>query len=139
MNAIDTNMLVYAVDTAEPEKSRQAQELLESLLESGAPLILLWQVAAEFLACLRRWEDQKLIGRSLTEAYLDQFISPLPMAYPTTASLPIALRLSTRYSLSHWDSRLLAACVEAGVDVLYSEDLTAGAVYDSVTVINPFQ
>ena len=48
------------------------------------------------------------------------------------------LDLSFRYSLSHWDSLLLAACVDAGVDTLYSEDLDAGMTYDTVTVVNPF-
>jgi predicted nucleic acid-binding protein len=33
---------------------------------------------------------------------------------------------------------LLAACVDAKVNVLYSEDLGDGTTYDSVTVINPF-
>ena len=41
-------------------------------------------------------------------------------------------------SLSHWDSLLLAACLEAGVETLYSEDLQDGANYDSVRVVNPF-
>ena len=39
---------------------------------------------------------------------------------------------------SFWDSMLLAACVAAGVRTFYSEDLGAGAQYESVTVINPF-
>jgi predicted nucleic acid-binding protein len=46
--------------------------------------------------------------------------------------------LSSRYSLSHWDSLLLAACEDAGVDTLYSEDLDDGMTYDAVTVVNPF-
>jgi len=33
---------------------------------------------------------------------------------------------------------LVAACIDAGVDTLYSEDLGHGTEYDSVTVINPF-
>jgi predicted nucleic acid-binding protein len=33
---------------------------------------------------------------------------------------------------------LLAACSEAGVRTLYSEDLGEGVKYDSVTVVNPF-
>ena len=33
---------------------------------------------------------------------------------------------------------LLAACVEAGIDTLYSEDLASGTTYDTVKVINPF-
>ncbi len=54
------------------------------------------------------------------------------------AVLRRSLDLSSRYSLSHWDSMLLAACLEAEVDTLYSEDFSAGAAYDTVTVVNPF-
>lgn len=42
-----------------------------------------------------------------------------------------------RYSLSHWDSLLVAAAIEAGVDTLYTEDLQAGAQYETVKVVNP--
>lgn len=42
------------------------------------------------------------------------------------------------YSLSHWDSLLLAACATAGVDTLYSEDMDDGMTYDTVKVVNPF-
>ena len=33
---------------------------------------------------------------------------------------------------------LLAACKEAGIAVLYSEDLDATTDYDGVSVVNPF-
>ena len=33
---------------------------------------------------------------------------------------------------------LLAACKEAGVDTLYSEDMAAGTNYDGLTIVNPF-
>jgi len=33
---------------------------------------------------------------------------------------------------------LIAACIEAGVDTLYTEDLTAGTSYDGLAVVNPF-
>jgi predicted nucleic acid-binding protein len=60
------------------------------------------------------------------------------LTLPTQNVIALSLDLSPRYSLSHWDSMLLAACIEAGVDMLYSEDLDAGMTYDSVTVVNPF-
>ena len=62
----------------------------------------------------------------------------LPLILPTPDVLDKSLDLSSRYSLSHWDSMLLAACIEAGVDTLYTEDLGAGVTYDSVTIVNPF-
>jgi predicted nucleic acid-binding protein len=139
MNAVDTNILVYAVDATEPEKSRRAIELIRDLAAADTPLILPWQVAAEFLACLRRWEDAGRIRRSDTDAYFNRFLATLPIVHPTVGSLRLSLDLSSRFSLSHWDSMLLAACVEVGVEVLYSEDLSHGAMYDSVKVINPFK
>jgi predicted nucleic acid-binding protein len=58
---------------------------------------------------------------------------------PTESVLDRSLSLSARYSLSHWDSLLLAACAEAGVTTLYSEDLSDGQTYGPVAVVNPFR
>lgn len=100
--------------------------------------MLLWQTAVEFLACLRRWEHQGRIRRSDTVSYLEKFVLPLPLATPSLRMLDVALELSSSHSLSHWDSMLLAGCLEAGVTTLYSEDLTHGGRYGTVAVCNPF-
>ncbi|QDT01198.1 PIN domain-containing protein [Adhaeretor mobilis] len=138
MNAIDTNILIYAVDTEEPEKSAKAIELLRRLSTEPVPLIVPWQVAVEFLACLRRWENAKRISRSQSQRYLAEFLMPMPIVHPSTKVLQASLELSSRHSLSHWDSLLLAACIEAGVQSLYSEDMSHGGTYDSVQIVNPF-
>jgi predicted nucleic acid-binding protein len=138
MNAVDTNILVYAVDSTEPTKSARSIELIRELANASAPLVILWQVAAEFMGCLRRWEAEGRIQRYDTDAYLNRFVLSLPIVYPTVQSLRIALDLSNRHSLLHWDSMVLAGCVEAGVTTLYSEDLTNGATFGSVQVVNPF-
>jgi predicted nucleic acid-binding protein len=49
-----------------------------------------------------------------------------------------ALALTNRYILSHWDSMLLGACLGAGVDTLYTEDMGAPVVIDRISLINPF-
>ena len=57
---------------------------------------------------------------------------------PAQPVLRKSFDLVSRYSLSHWDAMLVAACIEAGVRTLYSEDLAAGAQYDFVTIVNSF-
>jgi len=57
---------------------------------------------------------------------------------PTNAIFQASFNLRSRFSLSHWDSMLLAACQEAGVTTLYSEDMAAGMNYDGVAIVNPF-
>ena len=138
MNAVDTNVLIYFVDFDEPAKRAKAVDLLERLGEQEKETVLPWQVAAEFLSCLCRWENKGKINRDDTVQHLIQLESMFPLVFPSQAVLRLSLDLSSRYSLSHWDSMLLGACIEASVDTLYSEDLDAGATYDSVTVINPF-
>lgn len=138
MNAIDTNVLVYFIDADEPVKRLQATELLERLGEEGTETVLPWQVAGEFLSCLRRWENEGRIKRDDTLQHMNQLESTFPLIIPAQSILRVSLDLSSRYSLSHWDSMLLAACIEAGVDTLYTEDLDAGTTYGSVRIENPF-
>ena len=66
-------------------------------------------------------------------------VALFPSVLPQATMLDRYFRLFSKYSLSHWDAMLLAACKEAGVTTLYSEDMQAGMNYDGVTIINPFQ
>jgi predicted nucleic acid-binding protein len=100
--------------------------------------VLLWQVAVEFLNCLRRWESKGKITSAEVEAHFHDVWTMFPLQLPTESYIDRSFDLRRRYMLSHWDSLLLAACQEAGVTRLYSEDLQNGANYDGVTVINPF-
>lgn len=138
MNAVDTNILVYVIDQDEPVKRAKAVGLLDNLVQEDVETVLLWQVATEFVSCLRRWEREERIGRQETLGNLERLHSIFRCVLPTQAVLWKSLDLSSRYSLSHWDSMLAAACIEAGVHTLYSEDLASGTQYDSVTVVNPF-
>ena len=138
MNAVDTNVLVYFVDHDEPAKRARATELLEQLAQGQDETVLLWQVAGEFLSCMRRWENVGRITRETTLRHLAVVESMFSIVFPSQPILSKSLDLSSRYSLSHWDSMLLAACLEAGVDTLYTEDLGAGMTYDSIRAVNPF-
>ena len=50
-----------------------------------------------------------------------------------------ALDLEARYQISFWDALVLQAAQASGAEVLYSEDLSDGQRYGSVTVVNPLQ
>jgi predicted nucleic acid-binding protein len=50
MNAVDTNVLIYAQDPRDPRKRAIAEGLLASLAD-GLPL---WQVACEYVATSRK-------------------------------------------------------------------------------------
>lgn len=138
MNAVDTNVFVYAIDRRDAAKHAKANVLLQSLASATTTTVLLWQVAGEFLNCLLRWSGAGYVSPVDVPLHVQDILAMFPLALPTEQVLTIALDLHSRHSLSHWDSMLLAACIVAGVDTLYSEDLTDGATYDTVKVVNPF-
>ncbi|HLQ43492.1 MAG TPA: PIN domain-containing protein [Planctomycetaceae bacterium] len=139
MNAIDTNVLVYWADADGGDKRTIAVEWLTRLPQASQPTVLLWQVAVEFLNCMRRFELSGKITREETVGLLQRLENTFDYALPTIPVIHTALDLNSRYSLSHWDSLLVAACIEAGVTTLYSEDMADGADYDGVRIVNPFR
>ncbi|HVG18349.1 MAG TPA: hypothetical protein VNI02_04800, partial [Blastocatellia bacterium] len=50
MNAVDTNILIYARDSRDPIKRAKASVLLQSLTDG----VLLWQVSCEYMAASRK-------------------------------------------------------------------------------------
>jgi predicted nucleic acid-binding protein len=138
MNAVDTNVFVYALDDNEPVKQPKARALLDRLVKAPSDTMLLWQVAGELLSCLRKWESAGRIAAADVKANFQDVLSMFPLRVPREKVLELSFELSAKLSLSHWDSMLLAACKEAGVTVLYSEDLDARTDYDGLSVVNPF-
>jgi predicted nucleic acid-binding protein len=138
MNAVDTNVYVYALDADEPAKQANAIELLDRLALKPADSVIVWQVASEFLNQLRKSESKGLLTPAAVEAAFQRFRAMFALRIPSEGIFQVSFDLSSRFSLSHWDSMLLPACKEAGVTTLYSEDLAAGMNYDGVTIVNPF-
>ena len=56
---------------------------------------------------------------------------------PHWSVVVIAEDLWDRYSLSFWDSMIVAACLHAGVERLYTEDFGAYPRIDSLEIVNP--
>jgi predicted nucleic acid-binding protein len=138
MNAIDTNVVAYLFDSAALEKQARAQQLLDGLVLKPSETVWLWQVAVEFLACLRKAANKGMLPPEDIAGNFRELLQLFSLKYPTEQVLERSLSLYERYSLSHWDSLLVAACHDAGVTRLYSEDMQPGADYDGVTIVNPF-
>ena len=138
MNAVDTNVFVYALDADEPLKQGKAQQLLDRLVPRRGETELLWQVAREFLSCLRKWHAAGRMSAGDVESNFRDVLASFPLRLPAASMFTASFNLCSRYSLSHWDSLLIAACKEAGINLLYSEDLDSGTDYDGVRIVNPF-
>jgi predicted nucleic acid-binding protein len=138
MNAVDTNVYVYTFDPDDPVKQSKAVNLIDRLTADRANTVLIWQVSGELLNQLRRWQSKGRITEREDESTFRQFCSQFELRLPSAALFQLSFDLRRRFSLSHWDSMLLAACKETGVNTLYSEDMDAGTDYDGLRIVNPF-
>lgn len=133
MNAVDTNILIYVNDPRDPVKQKIAASLISTLTDG----VLLWQVASEYLAASRKLEA---LGYDRTQAY--QYVRDLQQvwysALPNWNVIDRAENLMSRFSLSHWDSMIVAACLEINAQILYTEDFGYSSI-DGLGIVNPFK
>jgi predicted nucleic acid-binding protein len=126
---LDTTVLIYAVSRDEARAS-----VAETLLAAGGSISI--QVLNEFAAVARRmlnmsWQE--------TAEALDAIRALCGPPAPLTVEMhDTALRIAEDYDYSIYDALILAAALEIGCDVLYSEDMQDGQRIDSLTIRNPF-
>ena len=134
MTAFDTNVLLYACDQRDPRR----QQIAIDLIANGQDGVLLWQVACEFVAASRKLSAQ---GFTVSDAWnrLTEFLDVLPLILPTPGVLEHGQSLHADHGVSFWDALILAACGEAGVKTLYSEDVPGLRSLGALQVVNPFK
>jgi predicted nucleic acid-binding protein len=130
---VDTNILVYAADESTP-KGRKTVIARELLRQPGLHFSV--QVLNEFVASARH-PGKLNLPRERERRWLEGWLQ-LPVASLTAETFLRALAIHARYQVSHWDSLILAAAVESGCSIVYSEDLNHGQEYAGIRVVNPF-
>jgi predicted nucleic acid-binding protein len=130
---VDTNVLIYALDQADPKKQAAAESWRAALWKTQRGRISL-QVLQEFYAKVsKKWPTAKNDARA---EVLDLFAwRPLGM---TTQLLELGWTMQDHFHLSFWDSLIVAAAKTCGCVYLLTEDLQAGQDFAGVTVISPF-
>ncbi|MDZ4859318.1 MAG: PIN domain-containing protein [Candidatus Hydrogenedentes bacterium] len=133
---IDSNVFIYLFDETAPEKQRAAEELILPSLESGSACIS-FQVVQETLNVVTR-KLRAPMPPADARRFLDSVLIPLWRVMPTQALYHRALDLRTRYQYGFYDALIIAAALEAGCSILYSEDLQHGQRIEGLTIKNPF-
>jgi predicted nucleic acid-binding protein len=124
----DTNVLVYTA-TSDPRKERAA-----ACLACGGMASV--QVLNEFVHVARRKLRHEW---PLIELALEQFRLALEAVVPITMSTHAsAVLLARDEGLSFLDALIVAAAIEAGCDMLYSEDMQHGRTIGDLAIVNPF-
>lgn len=129
---IDTNIWLYAfIEGNDPLKSAAARKLIQEVNP-----ILSSQVINEVCVNLIR---QANFSEEQTSQLIESFYEKYQIVEPNKSVLLTASQLRRQYSLSFWDSIILASAWEAGASILYSEDMQHGLTTEGrLQILNPF-
>ena len=133
---LDTNILMYAHDTAAGAKHERARAIVEELWRDRSGVIST-QVLQELCVNLRRKAGRPLSTKATRELVSD-YLS-WQVVVNSGESVMDALDLEERHNISFWDALIIHAAQAAGAEILYSEDLSDGQTYGSVRVVNPLK
>jgi predicted nucleic acid-binding protein len=132
---VDTNIVLYAYDRREPEKSAIAREILSDLWRTREGL-LSTQVLQELYVNLTR-KLRVVIPRPEARALVERY-GRWSVHAITTGDVLEAADLEERHSLSFWDALIVVAATRSGADRILSEDLQHGRTIAGVPIENPF-
>lgn len=127
---LDTNVLVYAF--TDDSRSARARELF-----GQRPLIGV-QVLNEFANVARR-----KLGLSWDE--LGDALAAIRVLCPTVLPLTVethdrAMALARRYGFSIYDALVVAAALDGGCAILWSQDMQHGMTVEArLTIVDPFR
>lgn len=133
---VDTNVLVYAYDPAEPEKQEQAREVLTQIKAADAGALTV-QVLGEFYTATTRKLTPPLSSEVASQAVVD-YTASWPVCDLTRTTVLRAVQAVPEYKLSYWDALIWASAKENGMGIILTEDLQDGQLLGGVLVRNPF-
>jgi predicted nucleic acid-binding protein len=131
---VDTNVLIYCLDEANPSKYERAQLWRAELWKSRLGR-LSFQVLQEFYwVGTQKWPG---LGKSI-QAEIRDLLEWGPVVIDSQV-LDASWKIQERYKVSFWDALIVSAAKAASCRYLLTEDLQAGQDFDGVVVVNPFR
>jgi predicted nucleic acid-binding protein len=130
---VDTNVLVYAIDRAEPAKREVARTVLA---ERATDLVVSAQVLSEFYAVTTGRLGEPL--RPETAAALVDDFAQLPTVVVDAELVREGIEISRTTQIAYWDGLIVAAARAGRCASLLTEDLQSGATIAGVRIENPF-
>lgn len=130
---VDTHVLIYAFDEADPSK-QQAAGLWRAALWETRRGRTSFQVLEEFYVKVsKKWPA----AREQARAEVRDLLAWRPVRVDAEM-MDRAWKIQDRYQLSFWDALIVAAARSASCRYLLTEDLQPDQNLDGVRVINPF-
>jgi predicted nucleic acid-binding protein len=129
----DSNIVVYAFAGDGDPRRHLAVDLIDKY-RSQRNFVLSVQVLMETYNVLTR----KKAVSPVDALAIVRLLARGEVVSPNAEAVLLALHLASQHQLQTWDGLIVQAALEAGCDVLFTEDLQAGRRFGNLEVVNPF-
>lgn len=142
--AFDTNLLVYAFDTAAGLRQELAYELLEDVLSGEIRLFITTQIVSEFFVNITAEKKRAAVENPLSISEAEGTIRDI-LSLPNVSLAELsfdtifaALSLKKVTGASYWDCLIAATMKEHGITTIYTEDKGFEKI-EGIKAVNPFE
>jgi len=132
--SVDTNLLIYSIDTDAGPRHEQARDLMDALAD--ADCVLTVQALAEFFHAVTR---KNKMPAAEAAALVHDWMELFPVAVADGRTLREAIALRNEHGFGFWDALLVEAARAAGVTRLLTEDMQDGRRVGALLLENPFK
>lgn len=132
---VDSNVLIYAHDVSAGQKRDTARALVARLWKERCGCLSV-QVLQEFAVNATRKIPKPLSIRQVQEVIA--VLNNWNVHSPAPVEVINALDRQSQYQISFWDAMILGSAERMDCQVVWSEDLNAGQLYNGIEVRNPF-
>lgn len=135
---IDSNILIYAINTASP-KHKQAQRFLQ---ENSTKLVVAQQNILETLRVLTHPKFPKPMRLKDAVGVLESIISVARIIYPGDETYYVLLELIKKYNLGGdkiFDAYLAATALSNNINLIATDNIKDFKDIEEIKVVNPFK
>ena len=128
--AIDTNIVLYALNDADPVKKTTSLDIIRYY-----PVLSSQSFTEVINVCRRKWKYDKN-----KQIDVGEFLLANSQLVPTNEDVVrLAHRLIVSYNFQYFDSLIVAGALQANCSTLYSEDMHHQLLVEKqLRIINPF-
>jgi predicted nucleic acid-binding protein len=130
---LDTNVLIYAHDSASPDKQRKSREVIEKIANSASGVISTQVMQEFYVAATRKLGVDPLVAKGVLKTF-----AVFDIVQVSQTLIHEAIDCSILNQLSFWDSLIIASAASAGCVVILSEDLNSSQTVLGLKIRNPF-
>lgn len=131
---IDTNILVYTLDSKDPQKQAKARGIMRKVVNMHQPVISTQVLKEFYVVATTKMKADRIIVKNIIHNF-----SNIEIVQNDLELIEQAIDISVISQLSFWDSLIIAAAEKAKCKYIFSEDLNSGQTFRGVMVVNPFE